>query len=135
MPMLKRSVMRIGSNEKRFRASFVALAVLLVAVAAGGAPARPAAGGGSAPGLVEALYRFHFAHEQDWDATRTRYASSLSPRLTRLLAADDRMKAAADGDLIGLDFDPVSYTQEELVGYRVGRTSRRGASTIVAVDL
>jgi len=85
--------------------------------------------------FVAAVYRFHFAHGQNWDVSRRRYSARLSARLERLLAADDRLKASADGELIGLDYDPLTFSQEELAGYRLGTPVADGHDVVVPVDL
>jgi hypothetical protein len=114
-----------------------ALAGWMLAAAAAvqgcGAAARPASPG--AAEVVAALYRDHFAHEQNFDGTYDRQRALFAPTLAALLDADARAAAASPDEVVGLDFDPLTDAQETMTAFEVGPAARDGADTIVPVTL
>lgn len=108
-----------------FRAACVAL---VAAVAA--SPARAAE---KPEAVVEALYRDHFAQDQIWTATLERNRARFAPELLALVDEIERKAAANPGELVGLDFNPLTNAQEEADGFEVKGASPDGASTIVSV--
>ncbi|HET7463302.1 MAG TPA: DUF3828 domain-containing protein [Longimicrobium sp.] len=113
-----------------------ALAALSIAgVAQGcGAPARASSAGDPAA-VVDSLYRDHFAHEQNWDATYQRQRARFAPDLAALLDADTRAAAANADEIVGLDFDPLTYAQDTMTGYELAPATREGSDAIVPVTV
>jgi hypothetical protein len=107
---------------------FAAALVACLAVAAVAAPpaSDPAA-------VVRALYRAHFAHKQRWDLTIKQNRKMFEPELLALLDESERKQAANPDEVVGLDFDPITDSQEIASSYRIGATTRDGADAIVAV--
>jgi hypothetical protein len=127
---------RPSRSIARSRPLLYACAVLaLTAVAQGcGAPARASAADDPAA-VVDSLYRDHFAHEQNWDATYRRQHARFAPALAALLDADTRAAAANADEIVGLDFDPLTWAQDTMTGFEVAPATREGADAIVPVTL
>ena len=120
MPMITRSLPRLAA------------AVLALSAIAGPAAAQaqrdPAA-------VVTALYRDHFAHQQNWDGTFRRQRALFAPSLVAMLDADDRAAAANPDEIVGLDFDPLTNAQETMDGFTVGTATRSGTTAVVPVTV
>lgn len=131
-------------TQRRSRPMIVPLARLLVCASAAlalagavqgcGAPAR-AGTAGDASATVDSLYRDHFAHEQNWDGTYQRQRARIAPGLAALLDADARAAAANADEVVGLDFDPLTWSQDTMTGYEVAPATRDGADAIVPVTV
>lgn len=113
-----------------------ACAVLALAALAQGraAPAR-ASTQDDAAAVVDSLYRDHFAHGQNWDATYQRRHARFAPALAALLDADTRAAAASPDEIVGLDFDPLTWAQDTMTGFEVAPATRDGAGAIVPVTV
>lgn len=85
--------------------------------------------------VVRALYQDHFAHDQNWEETYKRQRQRFAPELCALLDEDKRAAAAAPDEIVGLDFNPFTYAQEEATAFRIASTKRDGANAIVSVAL
>ena len=109
------------------------IAVTAAVQGCGAAAAKPASP--DAATVVTALYRDHFAHEQNWDATYRRQRAFFTPELAALLDADGRAAAANADEVVGLDFDPLTDAQETMTGFEVGASTRDGADAVVPVML
>jgi len=110
-------------------------AIVLASTAQGcGAPARTGSAGG-AEAVVDSLYRDHFAHEQNWDATYQRQRARFAPDLAALLDADTRAAAANADEIVGLDFDPLTWAQDTMTGFTVAPATRAGDDAIVPVTV
>lgn len=109
--------------------------MLAAAAAVQGCGAAPKPASPSAAATVTALYQDHFAHEQNFDGTFQRRRALFAPALAELLDADARAAAANSGEIVGLDFDPLTDAQEEMTSFQVGTAARDGADTIVPVAL
>lgn len=118
--MLTRSLSRL--------AAFVLALSPLSIPAAAQAQRDPAA-------VVTALYRDHFAHQQNWDGTFRRQRALFAPALQAMLDADTRAAAANPGEIVGLDFDPLTNAQDTMDGFVVGAATRSGATAVVSVTV
>lgn len=105
----------------------------MAAVQGCGAGAKPTPP--DAATVVAALYRDHFTHEQNWDATYRRQRALFAPELAALLDADSRAAAANADEVVGLDFDPLTDAQDTMAGFEVGTSARDGADAVVPVTL
>lgn len=85
--------------------------------------------------VVQDVYTQHFAHQQRWDLTAERARERFAPALLALLDADDRAAAASPGELVGLDFDPLTNAQEEADSWTAGAAKLTGTSATVPVEL
>ena len=99
------------------------LAFLLAAAAQG-----PAA-------VVDGLYQSHFAHHQRFDATMKAERARFGTALLAQLDADAKASAANSEEVVGLDFDPLTNSQEEADGYSVGAASVQGDRAAVPVEI
>jgi Protein of unknown function (DUF3828) len=113
-----------------------ASAALVIATGAQGcgAPARASSVDGAAA-VVDSLYRDHFAHEQNWDGTYQRQRARFAPQLAALVDADTRAAAANADEIVGLDFDPLTWSQDTMTGYQVAPATREGEYAIVPVTV
>ncbi|HQR39075.1 MAG TPA: DUF3828 domain-containing protein [Blastocatellia bacterium] len=112
-----------------------ARAVVVVLALAVAAVVSPAAQGAAATPkqMVTTLYQYHFAHKQRWDLTFKRYRSYFSKDLLALFDDNDKRQAASPDEVVGLDFDPITDSQEEASGYAVTGVTSDGASAVVTV--
>src|SRR5262245_49278557 len=89
----------------------------------------------AAAALVRGLYKTHFAKSQRWDITleteRKRFAAPLLKQLDEDLAAQE----ATPGDVVGLDFDPLTNAQEEAESYKVGAPRLEKGEALVPVEV
>jgi hypothetical protein len=89
----------------------------------------------AAVAVVSGLYKTHFAKSQRWDITleaeRRRFAAPLLKQLDEDLAAQE----ATPGEVVGLDFDPLTYSQEEAESYRVGAPRLEKGEALVPVEI
>jgi hypothetical protein len=113
-----------------FHRTTAALALTLAALAAP-TVAAPLDGPTAA---VDALYRGHFAHSQSFDETHTRDRARFAAPLLALLDADAKAARGSD-EVVGLDFDPLTNSQEEAEGYSVGQARIAGDTATVPVEL
>jgi hypothetical protein len=91
---------------------------------------------GHGPGsVVEKLYKSHFAHEQNFEATEKREWAVFAPALAALLKADAKASAASADEVVGLDFDPLTSSQEAADGYKVGQPRVTGRTAKVPVEI
>jgi hypothetical protein len=90
---------------------------------------------GAAAAVVSGLYKTHFAKSQRWDITleaeRKRFAAPLLKQLDEDLAAQE----ATPGEVVGLDFDPLTHSQEEAEGYKIGAPRLEKADALVPVEI
>lgn len=83
--------------------------------------------------VVRTLYQDHFAHEQNWTGTYGRQHALFAPELAAMLDADDSASAANQNEVVGLDFDPLTYAQEEMTSFDVGAATRDRGDALVPV--
>lgn len=112
--------------------AFIAALVVTVAVAA--CPAAQATAT-TPKGIVTAIYRYHFAHKQRWDLTFKRYRTMFSKDLLAAFDDNDKRQAASPDEVVGLDGDPLTDSQEMCDGYTVTGSAVDGANTVVSVDV
>lgn len=102
-------------------------AVLLLA-SASPAPAGPA-------DVVKEVYTRHFADGQRFDRTLAATRAHFAPTLLALLDADAKAAAAAPGEVVGLDFDPLIFGQDEARSWSAGSATVAGTTARVPVEL
>ena len=122
---------RRGIARRAARAGWMLAAA--AAVQGCGTAARPAPP--HATTVVDALYRDHFAHEQNWADTYRRQRALFAPELAALLDADDRAAAANADEVVGLDFDPLTDAQEAMTSFQVAPIMHEGDRATVGVLL
>jgi hypothetical protein len=108
----------------------LASAAAAQACSAAAQPASPAP-----VAVVRALYQDHFAHEQSWTRTFERQRALFAPGLLALLDADARAAAANPDEVVGLDFDPLTDSQDEMTSFQVAPISHEGGEATVGVLL
>lgn len=94
-----------------------------------------AADGTAAEAVVRSLYKAHFSKSQRWDLTlkgeRARFASPLLKMLDEDMAAT----AANPDEVVGLDGDPLTNSQEAMDSYKVGTARLEKGEALVPVEL
>jgi len=105
-----------------------------IALSACGTAPKPAASD-EEDAVVTALYREHFAHEQNWAETYKRQRALFTPQLAALLDADDSAAAANPEEIVGLDFDPLTDAQDTMTGFEVGASTTDAKGTVVPVTM
>lgn len=68
-----------------------------------------------------------------WASVLQQKESALSPRLAAALRADYEAQSKAEGEIVGLDFDPFLGSQDPCDYYRAGKVSPKGQSYSVEV--
>jgi len=120
-----------GSNRtRRIAAGLLLVAAAVTQGCAAAKPAPPDAGA-----VVNALYRDHFADQQNWERTYQRRRARFAPGLRALLDADARAAAANADEVVGLDFDPLTDAQEEMTSFQVAPATLQGENATVGVVL
>lgn len=89
----------------------------------------------AAVAVVDALYKDHFKHQQNWTETFKRNRDAMAPSLLAMLDADEKRQAANPDEIVGIDFDPLTNAQEEAVRYRVDGATPEGSDMVVAVSV
>ena len=92
----------------------------------------------AAPGpeaIVATLYRDHFKLKQEWGATLASPRDRFAPELLALIDESERLQAATPDEVVGLDFNPLTDSQDAATKYEVANVSRDGADTIVTVEV
>jgi hypothetical protein len=111
--------------------SYFLLVVALFAVAL---PLR-AEGGAAAEAVVSSLYKGHFSGSQRFDLTLKRERARFAPTLLRMLDEDRAAAAATPDEVVGLDHDPLTNSQEEMESYKVGTARLEKGEALVPVEL
>jgi hypothetical protein len=94
------------------------------------APPRPTVPRADPARFVQDFYDWYAplaARQQDGDALYSvlrERPSALSPQLRRALQADAAAAAVAQGEIVGLDFDPFLASQDPCERYVVGRSTK-----------
>lgn len=109
--------------------------LLALAAAAQGCGAAHSAAPPDPAAVVTTLYRDHFGHGQNWDATYKRQRALFAPALATLIDADTRAAAANPDEIVGLDFDPLTNAQDEMTGFEVAAATRDGDDAVVGVTV
>jgi hypothetical protein len=112
------------------------LRTLLVAAASCAAPLQAAGpDAAAAAAAVSALYKAHFAKGQRWDITFERERARFAAPLLKLLDEDAAAQKATPAEVVGLDHDPLTYSQEEAERYSVGKPRVERGEALVPVEL
>jgi len=120
------------SRAPSLRRAALLLAVLLSdPLSAAGAEADRQA----AAATVSALYKAHFAKGQRWDITLERERARFATPLLRLLDEDLAAQAATPGEVVGLDYDPLTSAQDEAESFAVGSVRIDGGEALVPVEI
>jgi hypothetical protein len=119
-------------TRARFGLSVVSVAAAALAEAQiGGRNADPAA----AVAVVSALYKGHFARGQRWDITFERERARFAAPLLRLLDDDAAAQKATPSEVVGLDHDPLTNSQEGADSYAVGAPRIEKGEALVPVEI
>jgi hypothetical protein len=116
----------LGMNQLR--------AVITLALAVITSPQR-AADTAAAGEVVSALYKSHFSLEQRWDLTIKRERARFAAPLMKLLDEDMAASEATPGEIVGLDYNPLTSSQEEADGYKVGTPRLEKGEAVVPVEV
>jgi hypothetical protein len=91
--------------------------------------------GAAAGQVVTSLYKTHFAGKQRFDLTLKRERGRFAAPLLKLLDEDSAAQAATPGEVVGLDYDPLTSSQEEAESYRVGSPRLEKGEALVPVEI
>lgn len=102
-------------------------------------PAPAPAAHNEAKRFVEQFLARYFGQFKDnaerdagWDPI-TVVRRALTPELARALEADRAAAAANDEEIVGLDFDPFSNSQDPCETYKTGRVAQRADTVMVEI--
>lgn len=88
-----------------------------------------------AAAIVKAFYAFHFRHNFDFSERGLRLRRKwLDESLYKLLLADRKKAAASKDEVVGLDGDPFTNSQEPPDSFQVGESKQDDKSASVAVE-
>lgn len=93
--------------------------LVVVALFAAALPLQ-AADRAAAEAVVRSLYRSHFSKNQRWDLTLKGERARFAAPLLRMLDEDMAAAAATPDEVVGLDHDPLTNSQEEVDSYKMG---------------
>ncbi|MBX3132286.1 MAG: hypothetical protein KF689_02710 [Gemmatimonadaceae bacterium] len=83
-----------------------------------------------------AVYHSQFEQEEErsaeWDPVAA-VAAFFTPQLARALAEDRAAAVASTEEIVGLDFDPFSNSQDPCETYRTGRSAQRADTVMVEI--
>jgi hypothetical protein len=122
----------LESRRARFGWTVVAFAAATLADAQ--VRARDA-GAAAAAGVVGALYKGHFARGQRWDITFERERARFAAPLLRKLDEDATAQKATPGEVVGLDHDPLTNSQEGADSYALGAPRIEKGEALVPVEI
>lgn len=108
--------------------------LVVVALLAAALPLR-AADGTAAETVVGSLYKGHFSRSQRWDLTLKRERARFTASLLRMLDEDMAAQAATPNEVVGLDYDPLTNSQEAMDSYKVGAARLEEGKALVPVEL
>ena len=92
----------------------------------------------SCRGFVQEFYDWYTAvaakaKERPWDLAIQHRAAQFSPSLLRMLKLDSEAASHAQGDIVGLDFDPILGSQDPSKRYQVRKANLQGDKCSVEV--
>lgn len=86
--------------------------------------------------VVESLYKWHFSHKQQFSKqTYSQKQNWFTPELWQLITKDWKLSASNPGEVVGLDFDPITAAQEEASKYKIGDETPKDDKKIVEVSV
>jgi hypothetical protein len=85
--------------------------------------------------VVATLYKAHFARGQRWDITFERDRARFAPTLLRMLDEDAAAQKATPSEVVGLDHDPLTNSQEGADGYTLGAPRIEQGEALVPVEI
>jgi hypothetical protein len=89
----------------------------------------------AAAAAVSALYKAHFAKGQRWDITFERERARFAAPLLRMLDEDAAAQAATPTEVVGLDHDPLTNSQEGADRFVVGTARLEKGEALVPVEI
>jgi hypothetical protein len=126
--------MRISRPFPLARRALRALLPLAIAAAAGACGTAAAREAQPDPAtVVRTLYTRHFGAQQNWEETYRAERALFAPELAQMLDADDAASAANQDEVVGLDFDPLTWSQDTMTGFDVLAATRDGGDMVVPV--
>lgn len=93
--------------------------------------AKPAPQSG-AVAVVNALYTLHFKQKQQFNLKQYK-KDWFDVELYKLLVADEKASEASTDEIVGLDFNPLTNSQEDVGRFRIGKTEETAREAIVPV--
>lgn len=91
--------------------------------------------GAAARQVVTSLYKTHFAVKQRFDLTMKRERRLFAAPLLKLLDEDGAAQKANPGEIVGLDWDPFTSSQEGADSYQVGPARFEKDEALVPVEI
>jgi Protein of unknown function (DUF3828) len=120
----------------KIKAKFLVAAILLANLPLTSFGQRPANEASDAAATVKAFYAFHFQHNFDFSERGLKLRHKwLDESLYKLLLADRKKSAAAQDEVVGLDGDPFTNSQEPPNSFQVGKAKQDDKSASVIVQL
>ncbi len=87
----------------------------------------------SAAVFTQAFYEWYRRHNDRLETAIAEQPALFGPELLAALRADIEAQAKSPGEIVGLDWDPFTASQDPCDPYRVDRITRRGDTIVVAV--
>jgi len=87
----------------------------------------------SAAQYTQRFYVWYGQHHDRMDIAISQGAAFFSPELIGALRADQEASARSPDEVVGLDWDPFTASQDQCDPYKIGQTTRRGDTVLVAV--
>ena len=84
--------------------------------------------------FTQAFYDWYAAHNQNLDTAIAKKPTVFAPQLLEELRADLAASAKSPDEVVGLDWDPFTNTQDPCNPYSVGRVTRRADTLLIAVS-
>ena len=83
--------------------------------------------------FTQAFYDWYHEHDDRFDRAIAERPSAFAPELLKALRDDLAASAKSPSEIVGLDWDPFTASQDPCDPYEVDRTTRRGDTVLVAV--
>jgi hypothetical protein len=120
----------------RIKLIFWMAAILIAGLPVTSFGQQHAAEASEAAATVKAFYAFHFQHDFDFSERGLKLRRKwLAESLYQLLLADRKKSAAAKGEVVGLDGDPFTNSQDPPNSFKVGESKQDDKSASVIVEL
>jgi len=88
---------------------------------------------GAAAQFTQTFYDWYHEHNDRFDRAIAERPSVFAPELLKALRDDLAASANSPNEIVGLDWDPFTASQDPCDPYKVDRTTHRGDTVLVAV--
>ena len=120
----------------KIRSLFLMAAILMAGLPVASSGQRPVGAAAEAAATVKAFYAFHFKHNFDYSEKGLKLRRKwLAESLYELLLADRKKAAAAKDEVVGLDGDPFTNSQEPPNSFQIGESKQDDKRASVIVEL